>query len=142
MLHPHQIDLSRAGWRGSSPTMQEEETSAHDYARALRVWSQWLRQWCRTHDPRAFHTAIACQGIAAEKLAIWRAALNLHRSALLAAQAERVMRTELALHKIMREIRRDERVLRRAKLTVVPWPVPLQVPPSAGDCLEEQAEAA
>ena len=89
-----------------------QETSAQAYGRALIVWGQWLRHWCRTRDPRALRTALTCEQIAAEKLVVWHGDLKLHRSALRAARAERVAREELSLHKIMRQIRRDQRVLR------------------------------
>ena len=54
--------------------------------RALIVWGQWLRHWCRTRDPRALRTALICEQIAAEKLAVWHGELKLHRSALQATR--------------------------------------------------------
>jgi hypothetical protein len=44
------------------------ETSAQAYARAHAVWSQWLRHWHLTGDPRALRTVLACRQIADEKL--------------------------------------------------------------------------
>ena len=92
-----------------------QETSAQAYGRALVVWGQWLRHWRRTHDPRALRTALVCQQIAAEKLAVWQAELKLSQSALLAAHEARAARTVLGLDKVvLREIRRDEQALLRA----------------------------
>ena len=85
--------------------------NAQAYARALMMWGQWLRHWRLTRDPRALRTTLACKLIAAEKLAIWRAELALYRS-VWAARAERAAREEFSLHKVLRQIRRDERVLR------------------------------
>jgi len=75
------------------------------------MWGQWLRHWRLTRDPRALRTTLACKLIAAEKLAVWRAELALYRS-VWAARAERAAREEFSLHKVLRQIRRDERVLR------------------------------
>lgn len=88
--------------------------SLQAYARALQIWGQWLRQWCLTRDPRALRTTLACKLIAAEKLAIWQAELALRRS-VWAARAERAAREEFSLHKLLRQIRRDERVLRASQ---------------------------
>jgi hypothetical protein len=85
--------------------------SAHAYVRALQVWGLWLRHWRLTHDPRALRTTLACKLIAAEKLAVWQAELGLRRS-VWAARAERAAREEFSIHKVLRQIRRDERVLR------------------------------
>lgn len=88
--------------------------SLQAYARALQIWGQWLRHWCLTRDPRALRTTLACKLIAAEKLAIWQAELALRRS-VWAARAERAAREEFSLHKLLRQIRRDERVLRASQ---------------------------
>ena len=45
------------------------ETPAQAYARAHAAWSQWLRHWNLTGDPRALRTALACKRIAEEKSA-------------------------------------------------------------------------
>jgi hypothetical protein len=99
--------LNRGG-----PWMQTPSLQA--YARALQIWGQWLRQWCLTRDPRALRTTLACKLIAAEKLAIWQAESALCRS-VWAARAERAAREEFSLHKLLRQIRRDERVLRASQ---------------------------
>ena len=88
-----------------------KEPVAIAYARALAVWSQWLRHWRHTGDPRAFRTALACKQIALEKKAAWKAALKANPSALLAAREERAARSELGLHRILRELKRQEREL-------------------------------
>jgi hypothetical protein len=93
-----------------------QETPAQAYGRALVVWGQWLRQWRLTRSPRALLTALICEQIAAEKLADWHGDLKLNRSAIRAARAERAAREELCLHKIMRQIRRDERELRATQM--------------------------
>ena len=85
--------------------------SAHAYARALLIWAQWLRHWRQTNDARALRTSLACKLIASEKLAIWQAELALSRS-VWAARVERAAREEFSLHKVLRQIRRDERALR------------------------------
>jgi hypothetical protein len=54
---------------------------------------------------------LACKLIAAEKLAIWQAELGLRRS-VWAARAERAAREEFSIHRVLRQIRRDERELR------------------------------
>ena len=99
------------------------QPSAQVYGRALTAGSQWLRQYRHTRVPRALQTALACRDIAAEKLAIWRADLKLIQSAM---QAERVARFELSLDKILREIQRDESMLRETGLApsevMTPWP--------------------
>ncbi len=92
------------------------QTSAQAYGRALTVWGQWLRHWGRTSDPRALGPVYVCESIAAEKLAVWQAELKSRQSALLAAREERAARTELAVDKILREIRRDGRALRTTQL--------------------------
>jgi|SRR3954465_9494408 hypothetical protein len=84
-----------------------KEPLAIAYARALAVWSQWLRHWRHTGDPRAFRTALACKQIALEK----KAALKANPSALLAAREERAARSELGLHRILLELKRQEREL-------------------------------
>jgi hypothetical protein len=53
---------------------------------------------------------LACEWIAREKLAAWQAELKLHHP-VWAAHAERAAREQLAIHKIMRQIRRDQRLL-------------------------------
>jgi hypothetical protein len=83
---------------------------ACDYVRALEVWGQWLRHWCETRDGRALRTALACQQIAKEKSVAWQTELQASQS-VWAARAERAARDELGLHKIMRQIRRDQRLL-------------------------------
>lgn len=93
-----------------------QKTPAQAYGHALAVWGQWLRQWRLTRSPRALHTALICEQIAAEKLADWHGELKLNRSAIRAARAERAAREELSLHKIMRQIRRDERELRATQM--------------------------
>src|SRR4051812_36390889 len=85
--------------------------SAHAYVRALQGWRLWLRHWRLTRDPRALRTTLACKLIAAEKLAIWQAELGLRRS-VWAARAERAAREEFSIHRVLRQIRRDERELR------------------------------
>lgn len=85
--------------------------SAHAYVRALQVWGLWLRHWRLTRDPRVLRTTLACKLIAAEKLAIWQAELGLRRS-VWAARAERAAREEFSIHRVLRQIRRDERELR------------------------------
>jgi hypothetical protein len=85
--------------------------SAHAYVRALMIWGQWLRHWRLTRDPRALRTTLACKLIAAEKFAIWQAEVGVSRS-VWAARAERAAREELSIHRVLRQIRRDERVLR------------------------------
>ena len=49
------------------------EIPAQAYARAHAVWSQWLRHWHLTGDPRALRTTLVCQQIAEEKMAAWQA---------------------------------------------------------------------
>ena len=93
-----------------------QETSAQAYGRALAVRCQWLRQWRLTGSSRARQTALICEQIAAEKRAVWHGELKLHRSAIWAARVERAAREELSLHKIMRQIRQDERVLRATQV--------------------------
>jgi hypothetical protein len=83
---------------------------AFDYARALVVWGQWLRQWHHTREGRALRTAFACERIAKEKSAVWQAELKASQS-VWAARAERTAQEELGLHQIMRQIRRDQRLL-------------------------------
>jgi hypothetical protein len=106
--------------------------SAHAYARALLVWGQWLRHWRLTGDPRALRTTLACKLIAAEKLAIWRAELALDRS-VWAARAERAAREELSLHRVLRQIRRDERVLRATQFDLALGQMVSDVIDSGGD---------
>jgi len=89
---------------------QMEQSSAQTYARALSVWGQWLRQWCRTRDGRVLRTALACEGIAKEKYSIWQAELKSSQSVWV-ARAERAARKEFAVAEIMRQIRRDKRLL-------------------------------
>lgn len=89
--------------------------SAHAYARALQIWGQWLRHWRLTRDPRALRTTLACKLIAAEKLALWQAELALNRS-VWAARVERAAREELSIHRVLRQIRRDERALRATQI--------------------------
>jgi len=89
---------------------QMEQSSAQTYARALSVWGQWLRQWSRTRDGRALRTALACERIAKEKYSIWQAEVKSSQS-VWAAQAERAARKEFAVAEIMRQIRRDKRLL-------------------------------
>jgi hypothetical protein len=43
------------------------KTSAEAFARAHAVWSQWLRHWHLTGDPRALRTADICKQIAEER---------------------------------------------------------------------------
>ena len=93
-----------------------QETSAQAYGRALAVRCQWLHQWRLTGSSRARQTALICEQIAAEKRAVWHGELKLHRSAIWAARVERAAREELSLHKIMRQIRQDERVLRATQV--------------------------
>ena len=88
-----------------------QETSAHAYGRALAVWGQWLCHWRLTREPRHLRTALACRQIAAEKLAVWHSDLKLNPSGIRAARAERAAREEMSLHKIIRQIRHDERKL-------------------------------
>jgi hypothetical protein len=90
--------------------------SAHAYVRALQVWGLWLRHWRLTRDPRVLRTTLACKLIAAEKLAIWQAELGLRRS-VWAARAERAAREEFSIHRVLRQIRRDERGFVRHSLT-------------------------
>jgi hypothetical protein len=59
---------------------------------------------------RALRTAFACQQIAKEKSAVWQAELKASQS-VWAARAERTAREELGLPQIMRQIRRDQRLL-------------------------------
>lgn len=92
------------------------ETNAQAYGRALAVRCQWLHQWRLTRSSRALQTALICEQIAVEKRAVWHGELKLHRSAIWAARAERAAREELSLHKIMRQIRQDERVLRAVQV--------------------------
>jgi hypothetical protein len=92
-------------------------TAAEDYGRALAVWGQWLRQWRRTRDPRALRTALACKRIAVERLAVWQAELRLNRS-VRSARTERAVREQLSVHRIMRQIRHDEKELRDALRTI------------------------
>lgn len=87
------------------------QSSAQAYGRALTVWGQWPRQYRLTRAPRILQTALACREIAAERLVIWHADLQLIQSAMQAERAERVARTELSLDKIRREIEDDEQVL-------------------------------
>jgi hypothetical protein len=101
-----------------------QETTAKAYGRALAVWGQWLRHWRLTRDPRHLRAVLVYRQIAAEKLAVWQAELKLSRSAILAAREERVARTELALNTLLRQIRRDERVLRATRLTLIPEAIP------------------
>ncbi len=110
--------------------------SAHAYARAVLIWSQWLRHWRRTHDTRALRTSLACKLIAAEKLAIWQAELGLSRS-VWAARAERAAREAFSLHKVLRQIRRDERVLRATQFGCALEELVAKIIHSASD---EQAE--
>jgi hypothetical protein len=63
------------------------EMPAQAYARAHAVWSQWLRHWHLTGDPRALRTAFVCGQIAEEKLAALQADLPLSRTACRAARA-------------------------------------------------------
>ena len=115
--------------------------SAHAYARALLIWGQWLRHWSLTRDPRALRTTLACKLIAAEKLALWRAELGLNRS-VWAARAERAAREELSIHKVLRQIRRDERTLRATRLDLTLGQMVWQVirPADAGAAEELVAE--
>ena len=106
--------------------------SAHAYARALQVWGQWLRPWHLTRDPRALRTTLACKLMAAEKLAIWQAELGLRRS-VWAARAERAAREEFSIHKVLRQIRRDERVLRATHFDVALAEMVTEIMQSAGD---------
>ena len=102
------------------------QSSAQAYGRALTVWGQWLRQYRLTRAPRTLQTALACREIAAEKLVIWHADLQLIQSAIQAERAERVARTELSLDKIRREIEGDEQVLRATgqppEAVMMVWP--------------------
>jgi hypothetical protein len=91
--------------------MKEPSPTAVAYARALAVWGQWLGHWRNTRDDRAFRTALACKAIALEKQAAWKAELNLKRSAMAAAREERAVRSELGLHRMLRELKRQERDL-------------------------------
>jgi hypothetical protein len=109
-----------------------ETPSAHAYARALQSWGQWLRHWCLTRDPRALRTAFTCKEIAAEKLAIWQAELALRRS-VWAARAERAAREEFSLHKLLRQIRRDERVLRATQFDLAFEEMLSEISHPAGD---------
>jgi hypothetical protein len=109
------------------------ETSAQAFGRALAVWGQWLHQWRHTRAPSALQMALACREIAAEKLAIWHTDLRLSRSA---------MRAELALDKMMREIRHDERALRATGLTALGSTVQWSGNRRAKDALDALLEAA
>jgi hypothetical protein len=84
--------------------------SAQAYGRAVDVWGQWLRHWRLTRDGRALRAAFACEWIAKEKFAIWQAELKVNPS-VWGAHAERAAREQLAVHKVMRQIRRDQRLL-------------------------------
>jgi hypothetical protein len=84
--------------------------SAEAYGRAVEVWGQWLRHWHLTRDGRALRTALACEWIAKEKFAVWQAELKVSPS-VWGAHAERAAREQLAVHKVMRQIRRDQRLL-------------------------------
>jgi hypothetical protein len=106
--------------------------SAHAYARALQIWGQWLRHWHLTRDPRALRTTLACKLIAAERLAIWQAELGLRRS-VWAARAERAAREEFSIHKVLRQIRRDERVLRATQFDLALKEMVSEIIQSAGD---------
>ena len=106
--------------------------SAHAYARALQIWGQWLRHWHLTRDPRALRTTLACKLIAAERLAIWQAELGLRRS-VWAARAERAAREEFSIHKVLRQIRRDERVLRATQFDLALEEMVSEMIQSAGD---------
>ena len=84
--------------------------SAQAYGRAVEVWGQWLHHWRLTRDGRALRTALACEWIAKEKFAIWQSELKANPS-VWGAHAERAAREQLAVHKVMRQIRRDQRRL-------------------------------
>jgi hypothetical protein len=84
--------------------------SAEAYGRAVEVWGQWLRHWHLTRDGRALRTTLACEWIAKEKFAVWQAELKVSPS-VWGAHAERAAREQLAVHKVMRQIRRDQRLL-------------------------------
>jgi hypothetical protein len=89
--------------------MREPSPTAIAYARALAVWGQWLQHWRTTRNDRAFRTALACKRIALEKQAAWKAELKSRRSVVAAAREERAVRSELDLHRMLRELKRQER---------------------------------
>jgi hypothetical protein len=79
---------------------------------------------------------LACKLIAAEKLAIWQAELGLKRS-VWAARAERAAREELSLHKVLRQIRRDERALRATQFDLALEVMVAGIIERAGDATAE-----
>jgi hypothetical protein len=97
------ISDERGVWSAVSP-------SAQAYGRAVEAWGQWLHHWRRTRDGRALRTALACEWIAKERFAVWQAELKVNHS-VWGAHAERAAREQLAVHKVMRQIRRDQRRL-------------------------------